>query len=103
MADMNIDIDQAADAVLISWAPRAPGRSVVGTFGGKSVRLLLNDANDVVGIEVLGWSTRTEQPLALTVNVTTGADSEILGAQHPLTNAASRGLDVVDDTGALLS
>ena len=67
---MRIEIDPAADAAAIEWAPRARGESqVVARPGARGVRLYFDAAGDVVGLEVLGWSRRAETPQEVRVVV----------------------------------
>lgn len=87
-AGRSVSIDLAADAATISWGERAPGRSEYVERGGKGVRLLLDAAGDVVGIEVLGWSHRTADPREGAVNVSAQLGEE-LGPDHPLVRLLS--------------
>lgn len=80
---MKVDIDLAADAAAIQWAQRAPGRSkLFSQPGGRGVRLYFSDAGDVVGMEVLGWSKRTDTPTDVQVVVHSSDEGEILGEDH---------------------
>jgi hypothetical protein len=82
---MRVEIDQTADAASIQWAPRARAASqVVGRPGGRGVRLYFNDAGDVVGLEVLGWSTRTDTPAEVQVVVQPSQAGELLDGEHAL-------------------
>lgn len=87
---MRIEIDPVADAAAIEWAPRAPGASqVVARPNGRGVRLFFNDTGDVVGLEVLGWSHRTETPHEVRVVVHPAQTGEVLPGEHPLARALS--------------
>lgn len=66
---MTIEVDTVADAALISWGTPGPISEDVRRGGGKGVRVLFDDAGDVVGVEVLGWSHRTNHPFAVGLQV----------------------------------
>lgn len=91
---MKVDIDLAADALSVEWATRARAASqLVGRPGRPGARVHFNEAGDVVGFEVLGWSQRTEDPTDVAVAVHAADSSETLQADHPLARAlASSGL-----------
>jgi hypothetical protein len=75
---MKVSIDLAADAAKMQWAPRARGRSYVVEVDGRGVRLLQNEQGDVVGVEVLGWSTRSEVIASVEVAVVGLEQAEVL-------------------------
>jgi hypothetical protein len=94
---VRIEIDPAADAAAIEWAPRAPGTSqVVARPGARGVRLFFDAAGDVVGLEVLGWSRRAETPQEVRVVVHTQR-GEALAGDHPLARALSEAPAVATD------
>jgi len=85
---MKVDIDLAADALSVEWAPRARAASqVVGRRGRPGVRIHYNEAGDVVGFEVPGWSRRTEDPTDVAVAVHALDSAETLTQDHPLVQA----------------
>src|SRR5437764_1204062 len=85
---MRIEIDQTADAASIQWAPRACATSqIVGRPGGRGVRLYFNDAGDVVGLEVLGWSERADAPAEVQVVVQPAQSGELLASAQPFARA----------------
>jgi Protein of unknown function (DUF2283) len=95
---VRIEIDPAADAAAIEWAPRARGESqVVGRPGARGVRLYFDAAGDVVGLEVLGWSRRAETPREVRVVVHAERAREALPGAHPLARAMSEGPAVATD------
>ncbi len=85
---MKVDIDLVADAASIEWAPRARGLSQIIRKGNRpGVRVHFNEVGDVVGLEVLGWSRRTDAPTDVDVKLH-GLDSpQTLGADHSLVRA----------------
>ena len=82
---MRVDIDLVADAASMIWGDRTGGSSTLADVPGRGVRLLLNAAGDVVGIEVLGWSQRAGDPANVGVRVT--ASAEVLAPNDPLAAA----------------
>jgi hypothetical protein len=89
---MRVEIDQTADAASIQWAPRARAASeVVAKPGRRGVRLFFDDAGDVVGLEVLGWSTRTDAPAEVQVVVQPAQAGEVFGEEHPFARALADG------------
>jgi hypothetical protein len=94
---VRIEIDPAADATAIQWAPRARGQSqVVARPGARGVRLYFDAAGDVVGLEVLGWSRRAETPQEVCVAVRPGG-GDALADSHPLAQALSEASGVATD------
>jgi hypothetical protein len=88
---MKVDIDLAADAVSVAWAPRARAHSqVVGQPGRAGARMYFNESGDVVGFEILGWSHRTDDPTDVAVMVHTADSAETLSKRHSLAQALSR-------------
>ena len=88
---MKVDIDLAADAVSVGWAPRSRAHSqIVGRSGRAGARIYFNEAGDVVGFELLGWSHRTDDPTEVAVAVHAADSGEQLPKRHPLTQALSR-------------
>ena len=83
---MDVTIDLVADAAAMVWGKRAAGASRTVDVPGRGVRLMLSEAGDVVGVEVLGWSARTADPSAVAVRVSGVA--EVLAAADPLARAA---------------
>jgi hypothetical protein len=95
---VRIEIDPAADAAAIEWAPRARGESqVVARPGARGVRLYFDAAGDVVGLEVLGWSHRAETPQEVRVVVHAERAGEALPGAHPLARALSAAPGVATD------
>jgi hypothetical protein len=92
---MQVKIDQAADAALITWADRRGGRSrTVDLPNGKTVRLLLDQAGELAGLEVLGWWRRAQNPLEVQVLIE-DRPAEAVGPHDPLGEALERrGLNV---------
>ncbi len=87
---MQVKIDRAADAALITWADRKAGRSqVVDLPNGKTVRLLLDRQGELAGLEVLGWQSRAENPLEVHVLVE-DAPAEAVPPNDSLAQALSR-------------
>lgn len=97
---MNVTIDLAADAAMMVWGQRARGRSVVVDVPGKGVRLLLNDAGDVVGVEVLGWTERAGAPAEVALHVDGATAADVLAEDDPLALALSTAATDVAPTGA---
>lgn len=88
---MKVNIDLAADALSVEWATRARATSqIVGQPGRPGARVHFNEAGDVVGFEVLGWSQRTEDPTDVAVAVHAADSSDTLPADHPLAKALGR-------------
>ena len=82
---MRIEIDQTADAMSVQWAPRARGASEeVRRPGGRGVRLYFNEAGDVVGLEVLGWSARADALAEVQVVVHPTPAGELVSGDQPL-------------------
>jgi hypothetical protein len=52
--------------------------------------MYFNEAGDVVGFELLGWSHRTDDPTEVAVAVHAADSAEQLPKRHPLTQALSR-------------
>ena len=97
---MKVDIDLAADSARLSWAPRAKGASRTVSTPGRGVRLLMNDAGDVVGVEVLGWTQRTDAHSDVQVRVHPVDSAERLGDDDPLVRAiTTTGVLDTDATG----
>jgi hypothetical protein len=95
---VRIEIDPAADAAAIEWAPRVRGQAqVVGRPGARGVRLYFDAAGDVVGLEVLGWSHRAETPQEVRVVVHAERAGEALPGAHPLVRALSTAPAVATD------
>ncbi len=94
---MKVDIDLVSDAATLQWAPRTSGASRLVNTHGRGVRLLLNEAGDVVGVEVLGWSRRTHEPADVQVHIHTGESAEVAPDDDPLVvalNAAQTHTDL---------
>jgi hypothetical protein len=88
---MRVEIDQTADAASIQWAPRARAESqVVGRPEGRGVRLYFDEAGDVVGLEVLGWSQRTASPAEVQVVVHPAPAGDLLPADDALSRELSQ-------------
>lgn len=85
---MKVDIDLAADVLSVEWAARSRAASqLVGRPGRPGARVHFNEAGDVVGFEVLGWSQRTEDPTDVAVAVHAADSADTLAADHPLVEA----------------
>lgn len=84
---MKIAIDTIADATTIQWGERAAGRSREVRGAGKGVRLLLGSTGAVVGVEILGWSTRTVDPTDVQLSIHGADNAELLASTDPLAQA----------------
>ena len=82
---MDVTIDLFADAAAMVWGKRAVGASKTVDVPGRGVRLMLSEAGDVVGVEVLGWSARTADPSEVAVRV--AGVAEVLANDDPLARA----------------
>jgi hypothetical protein len=95
---MEVRIDKAADAAVLTWAERKRGGSqVIELPGGKTVRFLLGSDGDLAGLEVLGWSRRAARPYQVEVSIEDAPAQEI-GPDESLERAfASRGIQTRHD------
>ena len=85
---MRVDIDLVADALSVGWGRRGRASSqVIGRPGRQGARVHYNDGGDVVGFEVLGWSTRAEDPTEVAVSVHAESSAEVLSFDDELVKA----------------
>jgi hypothetical protein len=96
---VKIEIDLAADAATVQWAPRSKGSSRLVNTDGRGVRLLLNERGDVVGVEVLGWSDRADAPADVDVRIHTGQSVEVVAGDDPLAVALNTARTATDAHG----
>jgi hypothetical protein len=95
---MKVDIDLAADAATLVWGrPEQAASQVVRRPGRRGVRLFFNADGDVVGLEVLGWSQRVEQPTDVEVAVHPRDSAQRLTDDDPLAQAFARASIETDD------
>jgi len=85
---MRVDIDLVADALSVGWGRRGRASSqVIGRPGRQGARVLYSERGDVVGFEVLGWSTRAQDPTEVAVSVHAASSAEVLSVDDELAKA----------------